>query len=132
MTRDEFQNLIHKFEGGPIKKGRGKKATYHPVGELKETWSFSVSTSDCWDNHYLSYHDYDIEPDFCNLNNILLEINPNLSFSQYINFIGELKKLIKYTDNIVDEYYGNYSIKITKTIKIDDIWDCLLKTKILD
>lgn len=129
MSRKEFQDVVHEIAGGPIKEGRGKNAVYRDRAELQEEWlSGGQDGGNCWDDEPNNpvYHNPvypDDEPALTELDNILLKVCPNIGLLQY----RKVEQLIKYNTRHQSEYYGNYYIYSIKTIRIDELWDCLLE-----
>lgn len=125
MTRDDFQKIVHQIAGGPRKEGRGKTAVFVDTDVLEQEWSGGgVGGGSCWnndgaDNHYAI--EGEPEPKFTDLTGVLTAVCPNITFLQY----QSLEELIKYDTRNEREYYGNSSVTMIKSIKVQDIWDFL-------
>jgi len=107
--------------------------------EIKETcleelylynkWcSGGVSGGSCWgnDGHYAV--EGESEPEFTDLDNILNEICPNITYLQYKKLISKVIKEDSYTEN---EYYGNSSTYSYKTVLLKDLYEALKELDLL-
>ena len=115
MTRKGFQKIVDRIAGYG-----------DTVEELENKWQTGgQSGGSCWDDgdttHYAESGEP--EPEFESLDNILLEVAPQLSFLHY----KKLSQVIKVDDNRENDYYGNYTDYAIKTITIDDLWDFLVQ-----
>jgi len=132
MTRKEFQEIVHELAGRLLLSGYGKKAKWADLEELSVKWSTGgQSGGNCWDTdddirHYPESGEP--EPEFEDLDNLLLEVAPQLSFLHYKKLM-RLFKINNYRDN---DYYGNYTDYATKSIKIDDIWQFLIDHDLIE
>lgn len=76
----------------------------------------------CWDDGSQPTHHYSIdgepEPDFDDLDTLLLKLCPDITFLQYKKLINGLVKQSSYTE---DEYYGNSTTYGVKTISLSEL-----------
>jgi hypothetical protein len=120
------------IDGFVIKKSSSKKIKETCLEELylyNEWCSGGISGGNCWgdDNHYAV--EGESEPEFTDLDNILNEICPNITYLQYKKLIS---KVIKEEDSYTQiEYYGNSTIYSYKTILLKDLYDALKELNIL-
>jgi len=91
------------------------------------SWSGGgISGGSCWgdkdgqDPHYATTGEP--EPEFEDLDNFLMEICPGMSFLQY----KKLAQSIKRGDYSVNEYYGNSSSHVYKTVSLYDLYNVLV------
>ena len=115
ITREEFQGIVHEIAG---KKDKRDRETLQVRWMTGGAWG-----GNCWgDRDPSSYQpDPQPEPEFEELDDILLRVVPNLSFLQY----KKILKLIRYDTKMEHEYYGNYTTYGMKEIQIQDIWRAL-------
>jgi len=125
MTRDEFQKMVDDAAGYQCKKTDGV------VTALKIEWSVGgQSGGSCWDEGDSTYHGTsgEAEPEFEDLDSILLAVAPQLSFLHY----KKLMQKIETDDYRQNDYYGNYTDYATKTITVDDIWVFLIEYDMIE
>lgn len=116
MTRKDFQEIVNRVAGFSYVKD--------DVEEISISWSIGgQSGASCYDVGDPSFHatSGEPEPEFDALDNILMEVTPQLSFLQY----KKLAQLVSTDEKQDGDYYGNYTTYATKTLKIDDLWDFL-------
>ena len=109
MTYEEFLKICGPYE--------------YPDGVLSERWlTGGQGGGNCWDSEPSYYPiDTEKEPNLTGLDEILMEVSPNLTFLQY----RLIEKLIEYDTKTYNEYYGNYTIYSLKTLKLKDLYDKL-------
>lgn len=105
---------------------KGWKAEYGPE-QIQSKWrSGGQGGGSCWDEGPSRHYpiDGDLEPEFTELDDTLAEFCPQISFIQYKQLCS---KLIKQGSETENEYYGNYTIYSTKTIKCRELFDYLVE-----
>lgn len=130
---EEFMKLVQEFCGvvehprcdesrgyyyRDIEKGK------QSIPSIREKWCIGGMTGgDCWGGNANSFVSADSEPDYCGLDELLLEVAPSTTFLQYKKILS-CEKEYEYTDH---EYYGNYTEYKVKYILIKDLYDILKK-----
>lgn len=89
-----------------------------------------VSGGSCWDDgtshHYAKKGE--AEPEFAALDDLLLELCPNITFLQYRKLTNDI---IEFTDREINEYYGNSTAYGIKTIRLGALFDKLQELKLI-
>jgi len=104
-----------------------KKATLD--GVIYEKWCTGGITGGGYSdqsNYYAQQGEQ--EPDFIELDNLLTEICPNITYLQYKKLIAGLIELQSWTE---DEYYGNSSTYSCKIINLRKLFEKLLEMKLM-
>jgi hypothetical protein len=130
-TRHSIVNENITIDGFVIKKSSSKKIKETCLEELylyNEWCSGGISGGNCWgdDGHYAA--EGESEPEFTDLDNILNEICPNITYLQYKKLISKVIKEDSYTQH---EYYGNSSNYSYKTVLLKDLYDALKELDLL-
>ena len=132
MTRKEFQDIVHKIAGRQLLGGYGKKEKWADLEELSVKWhTGGQSGGNCWDSSDDSRYYAERgepEPEFEDLDDLLLEVAPQFSFLHY----KKLMKSLKIISNRENDFYGNYDDYVTKSIKVDDIWQFLIDNNLIE
>jgi hypothetical protein len=95
-------------------------------------WSAGgISGGSCWDegeqdNHYRTAGEP--EPQFDDIDEVLTELCPDLSFLQYKKLMAKVVKQGIYT---VNEYYGNSSDYGYKVVNLQELFDALVEMGLL-
>jgi hypothetical protein len=124
MDRREFQDKVHEIAGmdlavstGPVSKRARVDRQY-----LEAEWvTGGRSGGNCWGDTADWPITADPEPELEDLENILIEVCPDLSFIHY----RDLKQEIEYSERTQSEYYGNYVVYTVKRISVDTVYDML-------
>jgi hypothetical protein len=115
---EEFMKLVQKFCCVEDKPKRDSGS----IPAIKEYWCIGgVTGGNCWGgeaNESVSAHD---EPEYGGLDDLLLEIAPNITFLQYKKILS-CEERYEYTDH---EYYGNYTEYRVKYISINALYNIL-------
>jgi hypothetical protein len=133
MTYEEFEALCVKKFGA--KKDFGKVLSYPYRKDAKviqegkpalynKYSTGGVSGGSCWDtgDEPTRYNHYTNEPEeFYQLDSLLEEIAPNISFLHY----KKVKALVNYEEDTVNEYYGNSTDYKTDYIYLEDLYNIL-------
>lgn len=130
MNREEFQEIVDRIAGKQFFSGKRRyDGEYRSRTVLIVKWETGgVSGGSCWeDSNPQPYYTNNPEPDFSDLDDILKEVCPNISFFQY----KELCKNIIYGSEIDYEYYGNHTEYSKKSISVDDIWNFLTENALV-
>lgn len=98
---------------------------------VKVRWyAGGVDGGSCWDegqvNHY--YTDGESEPDFDNLDKILDIFAPDLLYSEFKAL--EKTLVTEYTET-KNEYYGNSSSYRVKYVKLEDLFNYLVRESLI-
>jgi hypothetical protein len=90
------------------------------------------SGGSCWDDGKDDPH-YPVtgekEPEFEQLDKLLAELCPGITFLQYKTLAADTMKYDERTEN---EYYGNYTNYGIKTIRLGDLYEKLLALKLIE
>lgn len=85
----------------------------------------------CWDEDNNDHH-YPVtaskEPDFGDIDEILLHLVPDISYLQHKRLISAVLKEDERTDR---EYYGNYTVYGTKKVILKDLYDKLSEMNLI-
>lgn len=84
----------------------------------------------CWDDGDATHYaiDGDSEPEFDELDKVLTDVCPNITFLQYKKLCNEVVHNYEYTSN---EYYGNYTNYSVKWIDVEELYNYLKKEGIV-
>lgn len=132
MTYEEFLNKCSEypsFAKHDIKDedewewNRKKDTPENP--QLRVKWETGgVGGGSCWeDSNPQPYTSNEQPEELTDLDNLLEEIAPNITFLQYRN----LAKLIKNSSYTQNEYYGNCTNYAIKKIYIKELYDYLVE-----
>ena len=72
----------------------------------------------CWGDKADIPREADPEPTFDELNIVLEELCPNMSFLSYGKLV---RTLVKQSERTRDDFYGNYSVEARKTVVIKEL-----------
>jgi hypothetical protein len=141
MTEQEFYEKLKTLDISFHKKedrknhyidtyvlAKDTKKKIHTFDELylyKDWRTGGVGGGSCWDNgesnHYAK--EGNPEPEFVDLDTILENLAPEISYLKYKKFMKELKiSELTWTEN---EYYGNSTAYCAKLIKLTDLFNTL-------
>lgn len=155
MTSDEFLAKISELGIGWSTRKESKPNSYygrhwesHFPTKNKKTGEYNKPTADdclylewrtggqsggsCWDEGDTDPHyplDGEKEPEFTDLDKILTELCPKISFLQYKTLSTDM---IKYDERTENEYYGNYTNYGIKTVRLGDLYDKLVALKLIE
>ena len=95
---------------------------------LRISWATGgASGGNCWGDEASYFSNSEDEPEFEELDKLLLLVAPSITFLQY----KLISKLISTEETTEYEYYGNYTEYKTKEIKINDLWNALKEMKLV-
>jgi len=126
LSRREFQEIIHEHAGREGTTFGGGKMRDREVLEV-EWCSGGLQGGNCWGDDASIPVEGDVEPPFNYLDNVLLEICPQMGFLQYKTLCNK----IKFDTRSENEYYGNHSIYSKKSLKVDDLWIFLIEHNLI-
>lgn len=122
MDRREFQEKVHEIAGPDLAKSPGMRTTKIDRQYLEVEWvSGGVTGGNCWGGVADQAVSTDPEPELDDLDDLLSEVSPSLSFLHY----RKLKREIQYSERTQPEYYGNYIEYSVKRISVDTVYDML-------
>lgn len=81
-----------------------------------------MTGGNCWGDSANSSVESDPEPDFDVLDDILMEIAPNITLKEF-RMIMRAPNLIEHNTWEDYEYYGNYYSKASKKANLEVLWD---------
>lgn len=119
-------NIHFQPEGLEEKNKKKNRYSYDDNFSLKDydiyiKWcSGGISGGSCWNTGNATYYSMDgeIEPEFTDLDTILTEIKPDITFLQYKKLINGLITSDSYS---VNEYYGNSSTYTYKKFNLKNL-----------
>lgn len=102
---------------------KSKKSLYDMDDFIFIEWeSGGCSGGSCWDSSDPTpYTNTEPQPEFEDLDKVLSELNPNISYLNY----KKLTKLVEREEFRLDEYYGNYTDYVVEKIYLKDIFNFL-------
>jgi hypothetical protein len=88
------------------------------------------SGGSCWDTDDSTHYGIsgDPEPDFVDLDKILENLCPTITFLQYKRLIADI---IRCDERVENEYYGNYTNYGIKMVRLGDLCDKLNEMKLI-
>ena len=127
MTLEEFKELITnlkvKIKFNPNRNFDGE------LDIIGIKWSpGGVSGGSCWETSDPQYYEGDEKPEFKDLDIILEQVCPNISFLQYKLLTQNLIRTEKYSD---EEWYGNRTDYCSNYIVVDEFYNYLLERNLL-
>lgn len=127
MTRQEFQEIVNNLAGRVTVRHYRAKTTYGDCVELTYEWvTGGLTGGSCYDDSDNTRYygvESETEPEFDTLDNILIEVAPQMGFLHY----KKLQQFIKIDSKNEGDYYGNNTIYAIKTLKVSDIWNFLIE-----
>ena len=101
---------------------------------LHTQWSIGgITGGSCWDDgaedQHHSYTSDETEPDLDDLDTILLAICPDISYLQYKQVTKDIIETKSWSQN---EYYGNCTNYMSKSISLKALFGKLVKMKIFN
>jgi hypothetical protein len=133
MTFNEFVEMIRGLKI-PIYNRTSRFDDYEAIYDFEDmdldkifiarSWEIGgASGGSCWGTEATVYHGSEPEPEFEALDNILMELMPDIPFLRY----KKLMRLIKFEQNIqrVSEYYGNYTEYQWEVVNIRNLYEAL-------
>jgi len=125
MTFEEFEKKYEDFWTYPYISGSGRSyKTDQTKPRLETSWTVGGMTGgSCWGTEADQSVSADDEPEMHDLDKILEETAPALTFLQY----KSICRLLKTVDSTESEYYGNYYDKRTKWIDARELFEALVK-----
>lgn len=145
MTLEEFLEKLRGLDVTVYERVDDKKKTYsNPYYRIKnrkkdsftgEDFLFNewrtggVSGGSCWDEGESRHYPVsgEPEPDFTDLDAVLEALCPNIPYLQY----KKLLPLIKSDERTEYEYYGNSTTYGFKVLKLSDLYNELVKLKLI-
>jgi hypothetical protein len=112
-------------------RDRDKKEERGPA-QIQSKWcTGGIGGGSCWDdgtrdNHYAM--NGESEPEFTDLDNILAEFCPKITFLEYKQLCG---KLVVQDSESEYEYYGNSTTYGTKTVKCRELFEYLVQKELI-
>ena len=95
-----------------------------------EWCSGGISGGSCWDDGTDDRHygrSGEAEPEFDNIDTVLAELCPNLTFLQYKKIMAKIVKRGEYT---INEYYGNTTDYTFKVVNLRELYEALQEMKL--
>lgn len=133
LTFNEFVDTIKRLKI-PIYIRHSRFDDYEQVYDFKEvdldkvfiarSWEIGgASGGSCWGTEATVYCGSEPEPEFEALDDILMELMPDIPFLRY----KKLTRLIKFEQNIqrVSEYYGNYTEYQWETVNVRNLYEAM-------
>jgi len=138
MTEKEFLDIVREVCTSYRKNTERNRTRFEYVRKnevkiddyLRLEWrSGGQSGGSCWSEGPHQYHPVngEPEPEFKDLDEVLLKVCPNIAFLQY----KKIAKLFEISERIEDDYYGNYTNYSVKTIKLKSIYDALKEMNLI-
>jgi hypothetical protein len=133
MTYKEFKDrvvtlLIENDQTCQLKEYKLQSSRYDrelvEEDSLCVEWSTSGMTGgNCWDDSApRPYRSDEVPEELTSLDTILSNITPQMTFLQYKALCN---KLVQLDTRSVNEYYGNYTDYMSKTIKLEELYNYL-------
>lgn len=105
--------------GREYKDYRFKEITKQGRAAFQVEWSTGgASGGSCWGGEATEYASDEVEPEFTSFDNALEVLCPSITFLQYKKLSKAVVEVDTYTRN---DYYGNYTNYMSKTVYLDDL-----------
>lgn len=139
MTLQEFLKYVEEtgvpvYSRGTSKIGRSVVHHFRPLQEtdfLQIKWVIGGrSGGSCWSEGPQTYYAKtgEIEPDFKELDRVLLKFEDKLSFLRYKMLVADVVEVGSDSDG---DYYGNSTEYATKTVELGKLYSKLVEHEIL-